>query len=342
MNNSTITQLIDQLKSEEVLLNEVQKQFIHLLSAESIDADALNAILVNPLLYENTTIENIENTNLSKEEWETIISKIKEEAPQPQSVDIDDSAQIMYYWVELIKDKRDVKINMLPNEKPIPNEVHKFIEEAGKVNSTINEIFEGDEEFKWLERLEGIVRVGSISTYSLLASTQLEKLKEDLVISNGNELKFNYLKESGKYVLILMGISFLLMLLEMKCKVIPLVNPIYFVNYLFVIIGTAIGSWLTFAITKREVSFDDLRVLIKTKKLPLLRLVVITLIATAFYFMFITDFINIKVGENFDTASLTNESAKNVAFLIGVFLGMSENSIGAKLTTKASSFITKL
>ena len=58
--------------------------------------------------------------------------------------------------------------------------------------------------------------------------------------------------------------------------------------------------------------------------------------------MFITNFLNIKVGDVFSTEELINKENKNLALLIGIFFGLSENTLGLKLTSRVASFISKI
>ena len=71
-------------------------------------------------------------------------------------------------------------------------------------------------------------------------------------------------------------------------------------------------------------------------------MMVMVFIAVVFYFMFITGFLNIEMGDTFSTKVIANYDARGFAFIVGVFLGLSETTIGPALTNRVATFTSKL
>lgn len=342
-NYTTLSKLIQVLKElTEDSRNETQNKFILEIEKEDFDAEILNELLKIDELYTNTNVEKPFTLEpLLKTKWK----EIKGQKINPQKVIPPQGPEnFLYYTTKLNKDTFEFEIFLKKLEKPVPPDVFDFIHEAESVQRTIKALFSNEEILEQLEVLEGIVEVGGTSTYLALAKAQLIQLKQEIVLRKGNLIKSNYLTTYGWYALKSIGICFtsVLFLLIISENSLPLISKPLTLNALFLLIGTAIGAWLIFAIKKREVSFEDLRILNENSKLALFRLLVIQLIALVFYFMFITEFLNFKIGNVFDTANLKSENYKNIAFIIGVFIGLSESTIGATLTTKVEAFIAKL
>lgn len=193
-----------------------------------------------------------------------------------------------------------------------------------------------------LRRLVGIAEGGGISTYLELAKSHLEQFKNDLVLRKGSEIKLAYLKELG-YVGIYIAATCLIIAVFLYANIGSIDFEKLKINNLFLTIaGVSIGTWLSFAIRKKEIVFEDLRLLSKGKRNPLLRMMVMVFIAVVFYFMFITGFLNIEMGDTFSTKVIANDDARDFAFIVGVFLGLSETTIGPALTNRVATFTSKL
>ncbi len=338
-----VKKLIAKIKSlSKETINETQKIFLEALS-KTKNSKKINEFLTQDTLYTNTEITKINGEKLTVENWKQIIEKPM--VKKAIELDTTNFKNTLYYTVKLNETEREIVLNMKKLDEPFPPEVHNFIREIDKVQNTINELFLNEKEaLKKLTDLAGIAQVGGTSTYNALALNHLEQYKKEITIQKGSELKGLYLKKYGINIVYLIITSLVIIgLIDIfKVEQLPIINPVYLVNGLFLSIGTSIGAWLIFAIKKREIDFYDLRFLKDTKTAPLIRLIVILLIALCFYFMFITDFMNFKIGNSFDTATLKNIESKNMAFLIGLFFGLSESTLGAKLTSRVETFITKL
>lgn len=334
-----LIRLIKKLKGfEQSKLNKIQVLFLGELNQNVLDIVQLNNLIKSALLVQNTGEPHNKGLNLNKPDWKQVFAEINK---------TDDPNNIVYFKVLLDEKNRDIKIGLLKPKTTMPQEFFSFTQEIGRVQNAINELFIGDAEaIKELKILEGIARVGGTSTYHLLAKNHLDQYKLELVLRKGNQLKIQYLLSYGKIVLSISVICYFIALLVTHN--VPFfesyfaIDYKYFANALFLVIGTAIGAWLCFAIKKKQVLFEDLRSLIDVKYSPRIRLAVIEAIALSFFFMFIAKFVNIEISEDFRTVNLSKDGYRNMAFLIGLFFGLSENTLGDSLTAKVDSFIAKL
>jgi len=329
--------------------NATQKDFLNTLKSDELENSDITALLGNLQLYEGVDRVEIDASEIANIDWEQAKKGLEATTAKPQ----DKFENTVYYRVEFIEESKKIEFYLKKLEKPFPNEVHKFIHEVSSVESTLKELYknqkagknqyENEELDDLLDTLQGIAEVGGTSTYNALAAGQLNDFKKEVTIRKGNKLKADYLKTYGTYIGVLSATLLLCTFLFdwLHDYPFPLINIDYLINGMFIIIGTSIGAWLILAITKREVAFEDLRVLKENKYSPVIKLFVINLIAISFYFMFLTDLVNFQIGD-FNTDYLKNPGSKNIAFLVGLFFGLSENTIGAKLTSRVETFVTKL
>ncbi|MDT7830551.1 hypothetical protein RQM65_17920 [Pricia sp. S334] len=378
-NQTHIVQFIEALKTvvpEE--LNELQKSFLQLFSNDVPDYKRLNTLLNDRKLYERMSISYIKNMDLTSEDWKAIHRNLLEtdehavdseiltesiDFPPPKGNNSTDSTStppedtepplrpptaplnVIYFTAELNDTMDDINIRFKKPKQAWPSELSLFVADLDKVQNTVNEIYGGKARESLMRSLAGIARVGGTSTFLELAILQLEQFRNELVLRKGDELKHSFLKALGIYSLVVIGSCLLILVLQnfrwVTFNITSMIDPVLFNNGLFILIGASIGAWLSFAIRKKEIVFSDLRILSDNKSGPLIRLIIVLLISICFYFMFLTNFVNIKIGEFFDTSNLLNIDYRNLAFLVGVFLGLSENSIGGKLTSQIDGFISK-
>ncbi|MBV1924465.1 MAG: hypothetical protein KUG68_10615, partial [Flavobacteriaceae bacterium] len=305
----------DQIKSLIECISNLEKKsalqnkFLNDLKSEPFDIAPLQNFLEKEENYKDLGLKKINSKKIQLDDWKTALNEIKSidikppKKPTPPNNDsIDKSKNIIYFDVKFNEGENDIKINLRKPDDPVPNEIFKFITEIDKVQNTINELYSGNECITFLRSLSGIARVGGTSTFIELANMHLNQLKDEIVLRKGTHIKFSYLKELGIYsfsaILICFIIFYTPYLFGFKY---PVIDSIYLNNGLFIIIGASIGTWLSFAIRKKEIAFEDLRTLNENKKSPLILLIILLLIAFCFYLMFITNFLNIKIGDVFNT-----------------------------------------
>ncbi|MBL7770017.1 MAG: hypothetical protein JNK20_13630 [Flavipsychrobacter sp.] len=173
-----------------------------------------------------------------------------------------------------------------------------------------------------------------------LATKALTQFKKEIVDKESGKKKNEYLKQLGIRALVgcfplLLTGSFInyLACYKVHCDCIQL-N--YIANMLILVSGTLIGVWLSFAITRTYIGFDDLVIIEKDRLEPTLRLIFTGVLSIIFGFLFIKNSIEIKIG-NLSSKDILKDPV--TAFLIGTILGLNEKIIGSTLTKKTTDSI---
>lgn len=250
----------------------------------------------------------------------------------------------VYYKASYDKDECTITMKLLPASKPAPAPLLSFISEVLNVENSIHALLPRADKTRMMEALFGIAKVGGTSTYFGLASSNLDQMKSEMIVTIGNKIKYRYISYYAKCVgLTVFALLLLLAALEyFKVTGLGFLNIDYTKNAILMLTGTAIGAWLTFAIQKREVTFQELRVLNDHTTSTKIRLGVILLISLCLFLMFVTGFLNIKIGEQFSTDALTQATGHNFAFVLGLMIGLSESKIGLSLTSKIETLMAKI
>lgn len=340
--------------------NDIQSIFINEFSKNNVDWEKIQEVSINSALYHGLDLGPMDLIDVKVEEWVefkkspdlNLLNSFEEEVELNsnglnKNIDLE-SPEINenYFIVTYVEEENDIKIHLKNPKESVPIEVFKFITEVRKVKSTIIELFKSKPENikEHLLSLTGIARVGSSPTFSQLANMHLKQLKDEIVFRRGYEMKFSYLKWLGVWAILIISLCGLAYYLIMSLQLLSenTNGQVYSIHALIMIMGSCVGAWLSFAIRKKEIAFEDLRLLNEDVKNPLMLLLIVILISLCFYLMFITNFLNVKVGNIFDTSKFIDTSEnKRVALLIGIFFGLSENSIGPKLTSRADFFMKK-
>jgi len=294
------------------------------------------------------------DTSDEEEDWNAID---KSENKQHENADANDDknatdakdnrqdyVQPFAYYNATLEDDGSIKFDLLPTPKLMPPSLHSFISEVGNVENAIRALSPQKEKPKLMQELLGIARAGGTTTYFTLASSGLEQMKAEMIISIGNKIKYKYLIYYGKCAIAVVVTCLLVLgcLQFVSDNRLGMMDLNVLKNALFMQIGTAMGAWLTFAIQKREVTFQELRVLNDHATSTKVKLAVIMLISLCLFMLFITGFLNLKIGEQFSTDQLKKGTGRNFAFVLGAMIGLSESKIGITLTSKIETFMAKI
>jgi hypothetical protein len=96
------------------------------------------------------------------------------------------------------------------------------------------------------------------------------------------------------------------------------------------------GVWLSFGARKTYFKFEDLHIPEQDRLEPLIRLFFAGLLTMMFGLMFSTHALTITIG-GVDSSQFT--SSPEIAILIGMLCGFSEQALSSQLTKHASSFL---
>jgi hypothetical protein len=238
-------------------------------------------------------------------------------------------------------DKTEIIFEFIPGID-IPDEQQNLVIEIENSLATVSLLYAPNTvEFKKaFEQLFFIAKTGlENEAQPSLAAKALTQFKKEIVDRESGKKKNEYLKLlgikaiGGGLPLLIIGtiINFL------ACKSIncECIQANYIANLMILVSGTMLGVWLSFAITRTYLGFDDLAIIEKDRLEPSLRLIFTGALALIFGLLFAKNSMEIKLG---DLSSHDIIHDPVTAFLIGTILGLNEKIIGSSLTKKTSDF----
>ncbi|PZR26448.1 MAG: hypothetical protein DI535_14350 [Citrobacter freundii] len=195
---------------------------------------------------------------------------------------------------------------------------------------------------KAFDQLFYLAKIGleGINAQPEMAAAMLKQLKKEVVDQEAGKVKNNYLRGLGKRAAML-GILPLvggtgLHFIDQHSLIARYIDLPGTANMLILWSGTMLGVWLSFAITRVTLEFEDLAIVEKDRLEPLLRLLFTGGLAMVFGLLFIKKAVVIELGELSSVQAGRNHL---VAFLMGVLLGVNERGIGRVLWRKVGPMI---
>lgn len=243
------------------------------------------------------------------------------------------------------EDKSDLIFEIKPDlDVEIPDDQQNLVIDIGNTLATITLLYKPKtlEFIKAFEQLFYIAKTGleSDRAQPSLASKALTQFKKEIVDRESGKKKNEYLKQLGIRALIgcipLLIIGSLINYLSCKNVHCDCILSNYIANLLILVSGTMVGVWLSFAITRTYIGFDDLAIIEKDRLEPTLRLLFTGVLSIIFGLLFVKNSIEIKLGD-LSSHDIINDPV--TAFLIGTILGLNEKIIGSTLTKKTADII---
>ncbi|QOR36277.1 hypothetical protein IMX26_05545 [Clostridium sp. 'deep sea'] len=229
-------------------------------------------------------------------------------------------------------EKYDIIFSLNEN-KEIPEVYSDLIKEVQLINSVINKVYERNEANKnrYFKRLLRTAQAGAVGEFAKpeLAVISLEGLKKEILEREGGNIKNNYMIKLGLNALAL-SIVFLIL-----AFIFSNTNK-NLLAYCFVWIGAMVGTWMSFAIRKMELKFEDLFSLENDKMSPLIRLIFTSITATFVLLLMKNGVINISSG----SFSANSPNSNEFAFIIGAFSGLAEKKLATDLYNKSVSVLS--
>jgi hypothetical protein len=347
--------------------NESQNSLLQALKTDDATFENINVLLSNSAIYEHLGLDD-ETTKLvfklDEKEWEIVKKAFvqKEKASDKSTTSSTEKLNILYYKARLTEDGKDIIITLKKLKSAAPDRLLLFSHSVQKIISTIKNLYTDDNEIKTLMiQLNGIVSIGVTSTYYELAKVQLDNFKKDIISTKGGEIKNEYLKNLGSYgIRIISGLLIILVIFGIACQDLlstfadnqetpTFINTnvfnidlIMFRNCMDALLGSIVGVWLSFAIQKRVLTFEELQILHNNKQNPLIRLIIILLITFVFFVMFTTNFFNIEIASAINTKNTFKPEEAGLALLVGLLIGLAEKNIASKLTAQVDAFVGKI
>jgi hypothetical protein len=108
--------------------------------------------------------------------------------------------------------------------------------------------------------------------------------------------------------------------------------------FLLAAAGAAIGTWISFAIRRLDLPFEDLALLEEQSLEPPFRILFVTALTLIVCLLFWNGAVNIEIG-NLKTGPEFFKHNGTIALLIGVFGGLSERALATAVSGRAAAFV---
>jgi len=248
------------------------------------------------------------------------------------------------FEVNILQESKEIEFVALG--EAVPKEQADFMIAVSDTIHYIQMLFKENEKQLNIhfEQLAGIADLGlrfdeKQDVHPEIAKQALEQFKIEVVRKESGRIKNQYMKKLGikalygslaaLLVYYLINLNHAYLAPEVK-TIMPL---------LLIWVGTMMGVWLSYGMRKKIMNFKDLVIMEDDRLEPMVRLLFIGLISQVFGLLFITNVVNIDFGA-FKTSNL--QSSEVLSLLTGIFLGLSEQTIGLKLTNNVSAFLEKI
>ncbi|MBO9657423.1 MAG: hypothetical protein J7527_01225 [Chitinophagaceae bacterium] len=247
-----------------------------------------------------------------------------------------------YYNILHNENKTELIAEIAPSAEGIPPiEQRQLLIEISNAIAVLQDVY-GVASINYKKAFEQVFYLAKVglegaNAQAEMAKDLLKQLRKEVVDREAGKVKNSYLRVLGRQATWL-GIFPLLLgtiihFVDRNAAIAKYIDLPGTANMLILWSGTMLGVWLSFAITKVTLEFEDLAILEKDRIEPFLRLLLTGSLAIVFGLMFMKRAIVIELG---DVSSDNVGKDHLVAFLIGVLLGLNERVIGNVLRKKAS------
>ena len=216
----------------------------------------------------------------------------------------------------------------------VPAEQAQLRDEVDSALTVLRSIFPPngarfEEHFRQLLALAQAGLVGETANPDV-ASRALKGLKEDITAREAGRIKNQYLRKTGIFALIAIGVLSAIIALLRAWKPTPAMAT----NLLLLEIGAMAGVWLSFGTRKALLKFEDLGVLEEDRLDPMVRLVFAGLLTLIIALTFALRVVVVTMGA-IRTDQIVDDPL--VALLIGMLCGVSEKALSSNVTKQASN-----
>ncbi|MBC3887858.1 hypothetical protein GH810_05995 [Acetobacterium paludosum] len=287
--------------------------------------------------------------------------------------DKDDLFDIAFQWIPA--KSTDNSDDQTPAESPVPIPTAKqaLFEKIVTANTIIKSLYFNEDtdihvadhkvndaiKKKYFKKLLSLAQAGLAGEMAqpALATSALERLKDEITIVEGQRIKNTYMKELGLRAFLSSLIALLLFLItstaifsgQATFADVFFKRPDTFVffesGFLSVIsmcsviwIGAMLGTWVSFAARNPTFNFERLSILETDRMEPTIRLIYIGICAIIFSLFLSSGIVALEIA-GFSTANI-NESI-STQIVIGLLCGLTESKIGSFIHSKTEAVILK-
>lgn len=234
-------------------------------------------------------------------------------------------------------EKYDIKCELHPElaKNEVPDEQQKLYIEVENANNIIKSLINSEDKVKekYFQKLLSLAQAGLVGETAQpnLALKSLVKLKEEILLIEGQRIKNSYMKKLGLFAV---GISIGLVIIY--CTIVYLTNATYIRMYFIACIGSMLGAWVSFGARKYSISFEQLSMLEKDMMGACMRLFYVVACSIIFMLFLNSGIVNIDIG-TMSTDNMSNNLELQAT--VGVLCGLIESKLGINIYEKAKSII---
>jgi hypothetical protein len=188
---------------------------------------------------------------------------------------------------------------------------------------------------RYFDKLLSLAKVGleGETEQAELALIALEKLKEEMVMVEGQRIKNSYMKRLG-----IIAAAIIAFLLAVYFVLNHFSALMFLPQYLITFAGAMAGTWVSFGARRFKINFTQLSVIEEDMMSPALRLVYIGLCSAIFLLLLGCGIVSVSLG-----GASTENIADNIPMqaVIGVLCGLVESKIGLTIYKKAKTAISE-
>lgn len=216
----------------------------------------------------------------------------------------------------------------------IPEDQQALYTEVENTNNVLKSLHNTSSEIKrkYFNKLLSLAQVGLVGKTAQpeLAMKSLAKLRNEMVMIEGQRIKNDYMKTLGIRALIISIVS-------IAIYYALLINGISeFGAYFLAVAGSSAGTWLSFGARKFTISFEELSVLEEDMMSPWIRLLYIGACSAVFILLLNTQLISLGVGT---VSTVGIMSQPELQITVGVLCGLVESKIGVNIYKRAVTLI---
>jgi hypothetical protein len=190
---------------------------------------------------------------------------------------------------------------------------------------------------EYITKLAGIGHIGLEGDHTGLAKLALNELKNEFVAQEAGRIKNAYVKWLGFWAALAASIflgAWIWIAADASSSNWLLVHR----SFLLAAAGAAVGTWVSFSARRVVLSFDQLMMLEEGALDPPLRILFVIALTTTACLLFWTGAMNIEIGQ-LKTNSAEFQRGGSIAFLIGLFGGLSERALATAISGRAAAFV---
>jgi hypothetical protein len=250
------------------------------------------------------------------------------------------------------KAPRDIDISPEPGV-PLPDDYSKLVVEIDRCLTVLRIIFPEENISllgryqQYFDELKNIARLSLGQDQVLLGNLEIQAFQDNVIMREGSRIKNKYIKDLGLWALIFGAMAFAAYLVAETQYLSSIIRDR---TFFLMILGSMLGTWLSFAIRKPTLSFTELAVIEQDRLEPHFRLLFVAGLTIVVGLLFGTGMVSVKIG-GFETDFLPRNPALTTAvagaaamraILIGCLCGIGEQLLPRAVGQRAATFLSAI